>query len=79
MRSAYSSPICTRPMIYCHCSGRAQPLYVSHKDSGYYYLAKQGNTGALHHRSCDFWEQDTDDAQGRGSKAGTRVTGRWNG
>ena len=52
--------------IYCHCSGRAQPLYVSHKGFRYYYLAKQGNTGALHHRSCDFWEPDTDDTQGRG-------------
>jgi len=59
--------------IYCHCSGRAQPLYVSHKGFRYYYLAKQGNTGALHHRSCDFWEQDTDDAQGRGKAKPARV------
>ena len=54
--------------VFCYCTGKPLPLFVSHRHYKNYHLSKVEHTGPLHSPACEFFESHSgQNAQG-GSK-----------
>ncbi len=45
--------------VFCHCTGKPLPLFVSHRYHKNYYLSKGEHTGSSHSHACEFFESES--------------------
>lgn len=56
--------------VFCHCTGKPLPLFVSHRHNMNYHLSKVEHTGSSHSPACVFFETSNgQNAQGESKPA----------